>query len=163
MSVTIRATAPAPKSGMVHRLKDRWMAGQYRGAVRAMQLHAPTSLADIIAEASPMLEPVVAAEIERLLRTGGAPFVSFANTLMPRMRASFGVTEAQLATLAPDSLAAAEKRCNACSQAARCWTALRARASSGDCRAFCPNAPVFDELVREREGVVVQNRPRFTS
>ncbi|HLV77329.1 MAG TPA: DUF6455 family protein [Marinobacter sp.] len=151
MNKNIRAAAPAPKPGFMHRLKDNWLAGQYRGAVRAMHMEAPASLAEIMADASPALEPVVAAEIESLLRTGGAPFVRLSKTLMPRMRANFGVTEAQLGALAAGHLAAVEDRCNSCREAARCWTALRARETAEQCRTFCPNAEVFEELAGQNQ------------
>ena len=70
----------------------------------------------------------------------------FEKTLMPQMQARFGVTEEQMGALEARELTAMKKRCNSCSEAARCWQALRGGESAERCREFCPNADTFDRL-----------------
>ena len=125
-----------PRSTVIGRLADRLIAGQYQMAVKSLQMEAPDALEQIVAQADPALDSSVAAEIERLLRTGGAPFVRFEKTLMPQMQARFGVTEEQMGALEARELTAMKKRCNSCSEAARCWQALRGGESAEQCRKF---------------------------
>ena len=146
MNMNAQVSTEQSKSTLIGRLADRLIAGQYQMAVKSLQLEAPDALEHIIAQADPALDSSVAAEIERLLKTGGAPFVRFDKTLMPQMQARLGVTEEQMGALEARELSAMKKRCNSCSEAARCWQALRGGESAEQCREFCPNADTFDRL-----------------
>lgn len=143
MNMNAQVSTEQSKSTLIGRLADRLIASQYQMAVKSLQMEAPDALEQIVAQADPALDSSVAAEIERLLRTGGAPFVRFEKTLMPQMQARFGVTEEQMGALEARELSAMKKRCNSCSEAARCWQALRGGESAEQCREFCPNAGLF--------------------
>lgn len=115
--------------------------------VRSLQMEAPDEFARIIARADPALDAGLASEVERLLRTGGAPFVRFDQTLMPKMIDRFGVTTEQLETLSHNELKVMQKSCNSCAETARCWNALRSGHNAEQCREFCPNSAAFEELL----------------
>lgn len=135
-------------SGYIAEIVNKLMIGRYRAAIGFLQLEAPDTLAQIIEDMSPELDAAMVDDIERLLGTGGAPFVRFEKTLMPLMAKRFGVELEQLKSLGKTSLKAANQRCNSCSEGARCWKALRTDESSEECREFCPNSEVF-ELIKK--------------
>lgn len=147
MTTQSQIDAMAARPSVMQRLTGALIAGRYRMAVQSMGLEASESLEHVIANPSADLDSGFAAEVERLLATGGAPFIRFDQTLMPLMQARFGVGKEQLATLNAVELKQLRKTCNSCSVVAQCWRAQRIGESAEACGEFCPNAGIFERLV----------------
>lgn len=147
MTTQSQIDTTAAKPSVMQRLTGALIAGRYRMTLQSMRLEASESLEQIIADPGAELDSDFAAEIERLLATGGAPFVRFDQTLMPLMQARFGVSKEQLATLNAAELKQLGKTCNNCSVVGQCWRALRSGESAEVCGEFCPNAGTFERLV----------------
>jgi hypothetical protein len=147
MTTQSQIDAMAVRPSVMQRLTGAFIAGRYRMAVHSMALEAPQALAHVIANPSADLDSGFAAEIERLLATGGAPYMRFDQTLLPLMQARFGVGKEQLATMNAAELKQLGKTCNNCKVTAQCWRALRNGESAEACSEFCPNAETFERLV----------------
>lgn len=133
--------------GVIFRRLTKFLIdGQRRQVVRQMRLEATGALEHLILEAEADFDPVMAREIERMLRTNGAPMVRLSETLMPRMRVRFNVSDEQFDRLGSAEHRELKRSCNACPGAARCWQALRDGEDKRVCQTFCPNAETFEQL-----------------
>jgi hypothetical protein len=108
----------------------------------------------------PASEPSVAAAplgdvLERRVRALGfadaavSPWVrARVDAFLPAMLQRLGLDPRRVRDRFPLELLAAETRCAACGETGRCRRFLAGAAGADPSPAFCPNAPLFCELVR---------------
>lgn len=146
MNIHSQCNAQSGAPSFLHRLTAVLVNGQRRQAVQRMRLEAFSTLETLILEAEADFDPDMAKEIERLLATGAAPLIRYSETLMPRMLERFDVSAEQFEYLSNKEQRAIKSICDGCSDAGRCWEALRGRETQAVCRSFCPNAETFERL-----------------
>ena len=146
MNMNTQVSTQHPKPNLISRLTNRLVAGQYRMALKSLQMDAADSLADLIAEADPALDTAISGEIERLLRTGGAPFVRFDETLMPKMRARFGGDHWPAGCPGSERAGGYEEALQLMLGSRAMLEGLRGGESAEQCAEFCPNARIFEAL-----------------
>ena len=108
--------------------------------VRELRRYAPEALEEMARDLEQPLSPPLEKALARTLDDRRVPDFAASEVLMPAMMTTLAVDPA---TITAEELVGLEETCNRCSEAGRCWQAMRDYADAEACRAFCPNAEAF--------------------